>query len=488
MLHIIKFGGTSLGSPERIRCGVSIIQERLSDGKTVAVVVSAFSGVTNVLIQLGELAAHHQAAYYDQFMQLCHRHREAAQDLNPKDTLLLQDLEALFLQLKTELEAIERQGKWSAKERDSVMSYGERLSVRIFASALRVAGVPAKSYDADALVCTNSRFGDADVDQSATSERTRERIGSLEHQVPVITGFIGANELGEITTLGRSGSDYTAGIMGEALGADVVEIWTDVDGVLTADPNLIANAVTIPRLNYLEMAEMAQFGTGVVHPRTVLPLKELKIPILIKNTLNPSAEGTLITHQEDKPVSTLRNVSLKTSIVLLGMRSKGLDKVRGFLGRALERLRVADIPVLYAASASAEFGFSAIIDDEHQAHAVQLLEAEFAEEYHAGLLDAPLILDDICMVTVIGDRLTNDIGLSGAVLSVLGSHHLAPISLARGAANRHLSLIMQKQDALKSVQLLNDHFCVPAEITQPDSSSAYSLPRGGSPSSEDRRG
>jgi len=244
----------------------------------------------------------------------------------------------------------------------------------------------------------------------------------------------------------------------------VVEIWTDVDGVLTADPNLVSNAVTIPRLNYLEMAEMAQFGTGVVHPRTVLPLKELKIPILIKNTLNPAAEGTLITHQEDKPVSTLRNVSLKKSIVLLGMRSKGLDKVRGFLGRALESLRIADIPVMYAASASAEFGFSAVIDAEHTEQAMQLLEAEFADEYSAGLLDAPLLLDDICMVTVIGDRLTNDIGLSGAVLSVLGSHHLAPISLARGAANRHLSLIMYAEDALTSVQLLNDHFCVPAEV------------------------
>jgi len=464
MVHIIKFGGTSVGSPERIRCGVSIIQDRRAEGHTVAVVVSAFSGVTNQLIQLGDLAAHHQVTYHQQFETICRRHREAAQDLHPDDTALAQELEHLFAQLKAELEAIEQNGKWSAKERDSVMSYGERLSVRIFASALRAAGIPALPYDAHTLVCTNSRFGDADVDQAATSLRTRERIGSLEHQVPVITGFIGANEQGEITTLGRSGSDYTAGIMGEALGANVVEIWTDVDGVLTADPNLVSNAVTIPRLNYLEMAEMAQFGTGVVHPRTVLPLKELKIPILIKNTLNPGAEGTLITHQEDKPVSTLRNVSLKKSIVLVGMRSKGLDKVRGFLGRALERLRIADIPVLYAASASAEFGFSAIIDDEHREEALHLLEAEFDQEYRDGLLDPPIVLDDICMVTVIGDRLTNDIGLSGAVLSVLGSHHLAPLSLARGAANRHLSLIMYKEDALRSVQLLNDHFCVPAEV------------------------
>ncbi len=461
MLHIIKFGGTSVANPERIRKAVSIVQTRLATSE-VAVVISAFSGVTNELIALTEMAAAGNENFGPAFNRIRERHLDAARDISPFNTELQRDLGEMLDMLAGELEVVAREGKYRTSERDSIMSYGERLSVRVFAAAMEVAGTKARAYDANHIIRTNNRFGDADVDQAATSQQARKLMLPINGTVPVITGFIGATADNQITTLGRSGSDYTAGIIGEALGADVVEIWTDVDGVLTADPNIAANAVTIPRLNYSEMAEMAQFGTSVVHPRTVLPLKELKIPILIKNTLNPSAEGTLITHFEDETSSSLRSVSLKKNVVLLGVRSKGLDKIRGLLGRALHALNEVDIPVLYAASASAEFGFSVVFDPEYRDHANEVLHQEFHAEYEAGLLDEPIMLDDISMVTVIGDRLTNDVGLSGAVLTVLGANNLAPISLSKGAANRHLSLIMHKRDAIMAVQLLNDHFCIHA--------------------------
>lgn len=461
MLHIIKFGGTSVANADRIRRAVSIVAERKRK-HDVAVVVSAFSGVTNELISLSEMAAAGDQSFVSHFSQLRDRHLETAKGLSPENTALMEHLNRLLDQLSTECENLAQQGKVSQRERDSIMSYGERMSAAVFAAAMEVAGMPAQSYESTAFVRTNDRFGDADVDQVKTSELTKKIILPLNGKVPVITGFIGATEDGRITTLGRSGSDYTAGIMGEALSADVVEIWTDVDGVLTADPNIASNAVTIPQLNYSEMAEMAQFGTSVVHPRTVLPLKELKIPILIKNTLNPSAEGTMITDSDEETMNTLRSVSLKKSVVLLGLRSKGLDKIRGFLGRALDALNGANIPVLYTASASAEFGFSAVFEPEYLDQATQVLHDEFEREYTAGFLNEPIVRTDISMVTVIGDRLTNDVGLSGAVLTVLGANNLAPISLSKGAANRHLSLIMEKQDALMAVQLLNDHFCIHA--------------------------
>lgn len=461
MLHIIKFGGTSVANPERIRKAVSIVQERLTTSQ-VAVVVSAFSGVTNGLIALTELAATGSEQFGAAYAKLRDRHLEAAREISPFHTELHRDIQELLDLLAGELEAIAREGRYRTSERDSILSYGERLAVRVFASAMEEAGTKARAYDANHFIRTNNRFGDADVDQATTSQLARSLMLPINGTVPIITGFIGATADNQITTLGRSGSDYTAGIIGEALGADVVEIWTDVDGVLTADPNIAANAVTIPRLNYSEMAEMAQFGTSVVHPRTVLPLKELKIPILIKNTLNPSAEGTLITHLEDQTSSSLRSVSLKKNVVLLGVRSKGLDKIRGLLGRALHALNEADIPVLYSASASAEFGFSVVFDPEFRDRANDVLHSEFRAEYEGGLLDEPILLEDISMVTVIGDKLTNDIGLSGAVLTVLGANNLAPISLSKGAANRHLSLIMHKADAMMAVQLLNDHFCIHA--------------------------
>jgi len=460
MLHIIKFGGTSVGSPDRIRNAVAIVKERLQSKKQVAVVVSAFSGVTNELIALAELAAAGNDNFATYFNSLRDRHHAAAKELSPLNEQLPKQLNELFDLLALEFVGIAREERVKLAQRDSVMSYGERLSARIFAAALQESGVKATSFDANNLVRTNSMFGDADVDSLATSELTRRQILPINGYVPVITGFIGATVDNQITTLGRSGSDYTAGIMGEALGADVVEIWTDVNGVYTADPNIAFNAETIPHLNYSEMAEMAQFGTSVVHPRTVLPLKELEIPILIKNTLNPDAEGTLITHEKDHPNSTLRSVSLKKNVVLYGLRSKGLDKIRGFLGRAVEALNEADIPVLYSASASAEYGFSVVFEKEYLDVAVEVLRFTFTIEYGMGLLDDPIVLNDVNMVTVIGDKLTNDVGLSGAVLTVLGANNLAPISLAKGAANRHLSLIMDRSDALMAVQLLNDHFCV----------------------------
>lgn len=461
MLHIIKFGGTSVANPDRIRKAVSIVQDRLGTSEVV-VIVSAFSGVTNDLIALTELAAAGNENFGPYFSRLCERHMDAASAISLQNAALHNDINAMLERLAGEYEVVAREGKYRTSERDSIMSYGERLSVRIFAAAMVEAGSKARAYDANHFIRTNNRFGDADVDQAVTSQLARSLMLPINGLVPVITGFIGATSDNQITTLGRSGSDYTAGIIGEALGADVVEIWTDVDGVLTADPNIAANAVTIPRLNYSEMAEMAQFGTSVVHPRTVLPLKKLKIPILIKNTLNPTATGTLITHLEDETPSTLRSVSLKKNVVLLGVRSKGLDKIRGLLGRALNALNEAEIPVLYAASASAEFGFSVVFDPEYRDHANEVLHKEFSAEYEDGHLDEPILLDHISMVTVIGDRLTNDVGLSGAVLTVLGANNLAPISLSKGAANRHLSLIMHKADATMAVQLLNDHFCIHA--------------------------
>jgi len=461
MLHIIKFGGTSVANADRIRRAVSIVAERKRE-HDVAVVVSAFSGVTNDLISMSEMAATGNGAFVTHFSQLRERHLETAEDLSPDNAALKDHLSRLLDMLSAEFESLAQQGKLSQQERDSIMSYGERLSAAVFAAALEQAGMPAKAFEATAFVRTNDRFGDADVDQVTTSVLTKKVILPINGTVPVITGFIGSTEDGRITTLGRSGSDYTAGIMGEALMADVVEIWTDVDGVLTADPNIASNAVTIPQLNYSEMAEMAQFGTSVVHPRTVLPLKELKIPILIKNTLNPSAEGTLITDSDEETMNTLRSVSLKKRVVLFGLRSKGLDKIRGFLGRALDALNHANVPVLYSASASAEFGFSVVFEPEYLDQARIVLHEAFERVYQAGLLNEPIVRTEISMVTVIGDRLTNDVGLSGAVLTVLGANNLAPISLAKGAANRHLSLIMEKQDALMAVQLLNDHFCIHA--------------------------
>ncbi len=463
-LHVLKFGGSSVATPARIQNSVTIVKKRLNEVK-VAVVVSALGGVTDELIAIMDKACGNDAQWSARFDHLRKRHYDSAQELTTgSDTAdLLAALNELFEEFLNQLHHIRLAGKISAKQRDHVLSFGERLSCRIFAAALRENGVKAQSFESQHFVRTNNRFGDADVDNLVTMELVRKLLGPANGTVPVITGFIGATVDNEITTLGRSGSDYTAGLMGEALGADVVEIWTDVNGVLTADPNVASTAVTIPRLQYAEIAEMAHFGTKVLHPRTVLPLEELNIPILIKNSFEPEHEGTLITHEYSRTNGMLKSVSLKKDILLFGLKSKGLDRIDGLLPRAMHALRDAGIPVLFNSAASADFGITFAIPDHKEVHAREILLAAFEPEYRKGLIDEAITLDQVSLVTVIGDRLIHDLGLSGAVLSVLGENHIAPLAVAKGVANRHLSLVLKNEQARTAVILLNDHFCVHAE-------------------------
>lgn len=464
MLHILKFGGSSVANAERIKNSVEIVHRRLAQAK-VAVVVSALGGVTDEIIAIMDKACANNDPWKPRFENLKKRHFDTINELLTNDSRsalttqigeLLEDLERTYIRIATDKQI-------SAKTRDFVLSFGERLSCRIFAAALNERGIRAKSFESQNFVRTNNRFGDADVDYDITKKLVSKLLTPLNGTVPVITGFIGATAQNEITTLGRSGSDYTAGLMGEALGAQFVEIWTDVNGVLTADPNIASTAVTIPRLHYSEIAEMAHFGTKVLHPRTVLPLEELDIPIGIYNSFEPDNAGTIITHEYSTTNGILKSVSLKKDVVLIGLKSRGLDRINSLLPRAMNALLEADIMILFNSAASAEFGISFAIDKDKCVKALEVIQEAFRSEYAIGLIDEPIVLDNVSMATVIGDRLVHDLGLSGAVLSVLGENRIAPLAAAKGVANRHFSMILKNEHALTAVRLLNDHFCVHAQ-------------------------
>jgi bifunctional aspartokinase / homoserine dehydrogenase 1 len=464
MLHVLKFGGSSVSNAERIKNSVEIVRRRLAETK-VAVVVSALGGVTDELIAIMDKSCAKDLDWVSRFGNLKIRHFNTIDSLlgGDKNEELKSQFDELFGSLFAIYEGIAVDGYVKAKKRDYVLSFGERLSCRIFAAALESRGIKAKAYESQHFVRTNNRFGDADVDYETTKKLVNKLLNPMNGTVPVITGFIGSTTQNEITTLGRSGSDFTAGLMGEALGAQFVEIWTDVNGVLTADPNITSTAVTIPRLHYSEIAEMAHFGTKVLHPRTVLPLEELNIPIGIYNSFDPFAEGTLITKEYSKTDGTLKSVSLRKDILLVGLKSKGLDRIQNLLPRAMSALLNASITVLYNSAASAEFGITFAIEQSQVSDTIKTMKQTFAAEYAVGLIDEPLILDNVSMVTVIGDRLVNDLGLSGAVLSVLGENKIAPLSATKGVANRHFSMILKNEQAYTAVRLINDHFCVHAQ-------------------------
>lgn len=464
MLHILKFGGSSVANAERIKNSVEIVRRRLAQAK-VAVVVSALGGVTDEIIAIMDKACSGADSWQPRFENLKKRHYDTINALvdGEKNATLTSQTDELLTELCKTYSKIELSGSISAKTRDYVLSFGERLSCRIFAAALESRGIKAKSFESQHFVRTNNHFGDADVDYDITKKLVNKLLNPSNGTVPVITGFIGSTAENEITTLGRSGSDYTAGLMGEAMGAQFVEIWTDVNGVLTADPNIASTAVTIPRLHYSEIAEMAHFGTKVLHPRTVLPLEELDIPIGIYNSFEPDNEGTLITREYSSTNGILKSVSLKRDIVLIGLKSKGLDRISNLLPRAMSALFTEGISILFNSAASAEFGISFAINNKDCEPALDVLKKAFQSEYAIGLIDEPIVLDNVSMATVIGDRLVHDLGLSGAVLSVLGENRIAPLAAAKGVANRHFSMILKNEHALIAVRLLNDHFCVHAQ-------------------------
>jgi aspartokinase/homoserine dehydrogenase 1 len=464
MLHVLKFGGSSVSNAERIKNSVEIVRRRLAETK-VAVVVSALGGVTDELIAIMDKSCAKDRDWLTRFDNLKLRHFNTIDEIleKEKSTEFKKQFDELFETLNQIYIGIAEDGYVKAKKRDYVLSFGERLSCRIFAAALESRGIKAKAFESQHFVRTNNRFGDADVNYETTKKLVNKLLNPVNGTVPVITGFIGSTTQNEITTLGRSGSDFTAGLMGEALGAQFVEIWTDVNGVLTADPNITSTAVTIPRLHYSEIAEMAHFGTKVLHPRTVLPLEELNIPIGIYNSFDPYAEGTIITKEYSKTDGTLKSVSLRKDILLVGLKSRGLDRIQNLLPRTMSALLNAEISVLYNSAASAEFGITFAIEQSRVNDTITTIKQTFAAEYAVGLIDEPLILDNVSMVTVIGDRLVNDLGLSGAVLSVLGENKIAPLSATKGVANRHFSMILKNEQAYTAVRLINDHFCVHAQ-------------------------
>lgn len=461
-LFVLKFGGSSLATPARIRNAVSLLRPRLREGRAV-VVVSALGGVTNGLIALTDLALTGDPDWKARFDELIVLHHKTAKELLPDAAFkqLKKEWKPLFESLLEVLERVSQEKKVGTDVQDYILSFGERLSNRLFAAVLTSKKIPAHPYDSNRFIKTSGDFGDAHVDEKITRTLIRKTFRNLNGEIPVITGFIGSTSNDQITTLGRSGSDYTAGIVGEALGAQHVEIWTDVSGVFTADPTHTPTAYPIQRINYNEMAEMAHFGSMVVHPKTVIPLEQQQIPVYIKNTFKPEDEGTLITRQGDMAAGVLRSVSLREHGAIVTLHSRGLKNIPRLLGRALSAFDREKLPVWFTAAASTELGFTLVISDKNQERAREIINNTFRKELENSLLYEPEIVPDISLVTIIGDRLIEDTGLAGDAIRLLNRHDVRPLAYARGHSNRHFTIAVSTSAAIRTVRLLHDEYCLP---------------------------
>ena len=385
-MRILKFGGTSVATPERIEGVAEIIRDARQRGR-VAVVVSALGGVTQTLTEITRMAASGPDGYQEALVDLERRHLAAVEALAipAEQRTLSERVRESFRDLSNLLQGVSLLNECSPRTLDSISSYGELLSVEIVAATLRRNGVEAEVCDTRDLIVTDDDFGQAVVEVEESYRRLRERLE--RGPIQIVTGFIASTREGETTTLGRGGSDYTAALLGSAVAAERVEIWTDVDGVMSADPRLVSGAFSLERLSYEELMELSHFGARVVYPPSVRPVRESGVPLLIKNTLNPEFPGTLVSDNVPASRYPVRGISSVHRIALLRLEGAGMVGVPGIAMRLFGALARAQISVVLISQASSEHSICVAVVPEFVEKARRRVEQEFELERATGLVD-----------------------------------------------------------------------------------------------------
>ncbi len=459
-LRVAKFGGTSVATPERVREVVRLVAAM---PERRAVVTSAFGGVTDRLLEAIDAAKARTGDHRAVLDALRARHAEVLDALVPdgEREAVRRRLDATFAATAELLQGVYLLRECTPRFRDAIISAGERLAAPLVAAAFRQAGCAAVALDARDFVRTDDAFGEAAVDFEATGRLTRERFADIAPDViPVVTGFVASTEEGVTTTLGRSGSDYTATILGGALGASEVVIWTDVDGVLSADPRIVPEAFTLPHLSYREAAELAHFGAKVLHPRTMRPLERKGIPLRIKNTLRPEAPGTLVTGEPPPSGATLKAVTSVRNAALVLLEGAGILGVPDLTARAFAALAEAEVPVLLIAQASSEGSLCFAVRGTDAGEAVRVLERTFEREREGGDLRGLAALPDLALLAGVGDRMRQTAGLAGRMFATLGRARVNVLAIAEGASEHNLSAVVRDAEAPQAVGALHEAFAL----------------------------
>ncbi len=456
-VRVLKFGGTSVTGVARMDGIAHIVRGRIQDCRPV-LVVSAFSGVTELLRRAAELAATERA---DEAMrELESIHREALSDMTEGYAEVSEAVDALLAEADRLMRGIGLIGECSARTLDQVLSLGERLSARIVATGLTERGVQAHPVDALDIIVTDDQHGEAEVRFEQTEERAA-RLLADEFSVPVVTGFIGGTVSGERATLGQGGSDYSAAVLGWALRAEEVEIWTDVPGVMTADPRTVSDARPLRALAYNELLELSHWGARVVHPKTVRPLRERGIPLSIRNTLSPNDPGTRVTHRALVPTGgPVRGIASIDRVVLLQLNGFGRGSSSVSV-RFLQALDEANCPILLLSQGCSERSICAALAPESLDRALRAVERAFDLERRAGLMDDPIVEQDCSIVAVVGGGMKDSPGIAGRVFGVLGDEGVSVRAIAQGSSELNISLVVRHEHVDATVRAIHGAFFGP---------------------------
>lgn len=455
-MQVLKFGGTSVANAANIKKVKEIVQSR--KGKTV-VVVSALGGVTDMLLECGHLAFRGESCYKTTLQKLTDRHLSTVKELLPltNQSSVLSFVMQQFNEVEDICNGIFLLRDFTDRTRDRIVSYGELISSQIIAAFFKAEGLNCQWVDARKLVRTNSDFTRAVVDVNSTDDAFERYFSEASASVFVLPGFIASDESGNTTTLGRGGSDYTAAIAGAALNAGVVEIWTDVSGMMTADPRNVPNAKVIRRISYHEAMELSHFGAKVIYPPTIQPLMKKGIPVWIKNTFHPEDEGTLVqsTHHNGDIITGISSIN---KLALLLLEGSGMVGIPGFSKRLFEALATHNINVILITQASSEHSICVGVDEALAEKAKSIVDQAFRFEIEKEKVNPLSIERNLSIVALVGDKMKSHPGISGRMFSTLGRNGVNVRAIAQGSSERNISAVIATEDIKKAMNVLHEEF------------------------------
>ncbi len=457
-MKVLKFGGTSVASADQIKQVKQIIADE--NDIRIVVVVSALGGITDLLLKTSARAAQRDVSFHAGAKELEKRHMEAIKSLIPvkSQSGILSHVKAELNTLETLLEGAFLIGEITPRLLDKIVSYGELLSSFIISEYLISSGLDANLVDSRDIIITDENYGKAAVNFDVTNQRCQSYFKKSKEKITILPGFVSSSETGDSTTLGRGGSDYTAAVIAAAMGAEVLEIWTDVSGMYTANPKLVKQAKAIRNISYEEAMELSHFGAKVLYPPTIQPVLLRGIPIHIKNTFRPQDPGTTIEKNKGDSKYAVRGISYVPNISLLTLEGPGMIGIPGISRKFFEVLSQAQISVVLITQASSEHSICIGLAQEDAPTAEKMVNEAFTYEINASKIKPVLTESDLAIIALVGDQMKSHQGLSGRMFSTLGKNNVNIRAIAQGASERNISAVIHKEDVRKALNALHESF------------------------------
>ncbi len=458
---VMKFGGTSVGTSDAMRQVVAIVKSERQQWKNLIVVTSALSGVTDTLLEMASQVTKDQSGFLEgSAAELVRRHSEMADTLISDATLcqnVKQEVHAIIDQVVGFCRAISVLGEATPRVMDTIASAGERMCVRLLTAALQSSDISAEAVEATRLIVTDDNYTDAHPNLVKSKQLIGEVLTPLltKGVVPVITGFIAATGDGNITTLGRGGSDYSAALIGAALPADDVWIYTDVDGVMTADPRLVPDAATVPVCSYREIAELAYYGAKVLHPKTIRPVIEAGIGLRVCNTFNPSHPGTRLVSELSAQDGVIKAITTIRGLQLVTLEGRGMLGVPGVAARTFDTVAKLGTSVPLITQASSEQSICFAVPIASVKRVLAMLTAAFAHEIESRDIDRVWATEEVGIVSVVGEGMRSTPGVAGRVFTALGDNQVNVIAIAQGSSEVSISLVVSASAVQQALQVLH---------------------------------